>query len=226
MDRFHDDVPYTIETLSEAPPIFRVLDFLSADECRRLITTAHPLVSPSKVVGNTGFDRTSSSCHLHKSKCKFLVDKIVGLLRDASTARMELPQVARYLVNERYNAHYDSPEPIHQHFHRNGGARSTTVLCYLNDAARGGETEFPKLNLKVQPRRGDAIVFFPTFADGTIDYDTLHAALPMPDQDSIKWVSQTWLRHDDHVEGAPSETEFYEPLKRVAQLNDARGTLR
>ena len=226
MDAFNDNLPYTIETLSKTPPIFRVIDFLSPDECAHLITTAHPLVVPSKVVGGNASDRTSSSCHLHKSKCTVLVQKILGLLKDSSTTRMELPQVARYLMNEKYDAHYDSPDPAHVEFHQNGGARFATILCYLNDVARGGETEFPKLNLRIKPRRGDAVVFFPTFKDGLIDYDTLHAALPMSDKDSIKWVSQTWIRHENHTEGIPSESELYEALKRVAQIKYIRGALR
>lgn len=226
MDLLNDDSPYTIEALSKTPPIFRVVDFLTEDECFDLITTAHPLIGPSKVVGGGSFDRTSSSCHLPKSKCTVLVQKVLALLKDSSTERMELPQIARYLVNEKYNAHYDSPEPIHTAFHENGGARSVTILCYLNDVAEGGETEFQKLDLRIKPRRGDAIVFFPTFNDGSIDYDTLHAALPMPNQDSIKWVSQIWMRHKDHTAGIPSDTEFYGPLRRVAQIKFRRGTLK
>ena len=116
MEFLNDESPHTIEILSEKPPIFRVVDFLTEDECYHLITTAHPLIAPSRVVGGGSFDRTSSSCHLHKSKCTVLVQKVLALLKDSSTTRMELPQVARYLMNEKYNAHYDSPEPVHTEF--------------------------------------------------------------------------------------------------------------
>lgn len=221
----NDDLPHSVEKLSDKPRIFRVVEFLSSDECSELITTAHPLISRSKVVGGHSFDRTSSSCHLHKSTCTVLVRKVLRLLKNSSTTHMELPQVARYLVNEKYNAHYDSPEPIHTAFHQNGGARSVTILCYLNDVEQGGETEFCNLNLRIKPRRGDAIVFFPTHADGSIDHDTLHAALPMSHPNSVKWVAQVWMRHGEHTEGLPSEAEFYAASKRVAQLKHLRGLL-
>ena len=66
-----------------------------------------------------------------------------------------------------------------------------TVLVYLNDVATGGATSFSKLGLKVQPRRGKALVFFPATLAGVLDDKYLHAAEPAIDS---KWVSQIWIR--------------------------------
>ena len=76
-------------------------------------------------------------------------------------------------------------------FAQNGGQRTVTVLTYLNDVGIGGQTAFPNLNLQVQPRRGMALVFFPSTLDGLLDKMALHAALPAVD---IKYVSQIWIR--------------------------------
>ena len=57
-------------------------------------------------------------------------------------------------------------------FRRCGGTRIATVLIYLCDVSRGGETRFTQLDradapsgaderLSIQPQRGTAVVFFP-----------------------------------------------------------------
>jgi prolyl 4-hydroxylase len=66
-----------------------------------------------------------------------------------------------------------------------------TVLVYLNDCLRGGQTVFPIMNLHVSPRKGAALVFFPATIDGYLDQMALHAALPAID---TKYVSQVWIR--------------------------------
>jgi prolyl 4-hydroxylase len=47
------------------------------------------------------------------------------------------------------------------------------------------------MNLKVSPRKGTALVFFPATVDGYLDKMALHAALPAID---TKYVSQVWIR--------------------------------
>lgn len=74
-------------------------------------------------------------------------------------------------------------------------------MTYLNDVGIGGATAFPNLNLQVQPRRGMAIVFFPSTLDGLLDKMALHAALPAVD---IKYVSQVWIRQTNY-DGRPSK---------------------
>jgi prolyl 4-hydroxylase len=76
-----------------------------------------------------------------------------------------------------------------------------TVLVYLNDVHTGGQTEFPAMNLRVQPRRGSALVFFPATVDGRLDKMALHAALPAVD---TKYVSQVWIRQSNY-NGLPSK---------------------
>jgi prolyl 4-hydroxylase len=76
-------------------------------------------------------------------------------------------------------------------FAANGGQRTITVLIYLNDVARGGQTSFPCLDLEIRPVQGMALIFFPASVDGELDPRTLHAALPAVDP---KFVSQIWIR--------------------------------
>lgn len=51
----------------------------------------------------------------------------------------------------------------------------------------GGGTRFNMLGIQVIPRKGTALIFFPTFTDGTIDTNSLHEALPAEER---KFVCQ------------------------------------
>jgi prolyl 4-hydroxylase len=56
-----------------------------------------------------------------------------------------------------------------------------TLFLYLNDVEEGGGTEFPKLSLVVQPRKGMAVLWPSVLNDKPheIDMRTDHAALPV-----------------------------------------------
>jgi prolyl 4-hydroxylase len=115
-----------------------------------------------------------------------------------------LLQVGRYLPSQQYLQHFDAFDLSNEdgrRFAQNGGQRTCTVLTYLNDVGVGGATAFPNLNLQVQPRRGMALVFFPSTLDGLLDKMALHAALPAVD---IKYVSQVWIRQTNY-DGRPSK---------------------
>lgn len=80
----------------------------------------------------------------------------------------------RYSPGDFYLPHTDTtPEQEYRYF---------TVLCYLNDDFRGGQTSFPQLDHAVKPRAGKAIVFPSSY---------LHAAEPLTAGE--KYVVVTWL---------------------------------
>lgn len=98
------------------------------------------------------------------------------------------------MPSQQYYQHFDAfnlDEEDGRRFAANGGQRTVTVLIYLNDVARGGQTSFPSLQLEVRPVQGMALVFFPATVDGQLDPRALHAALPAVD---TKFVSQIWIR--------------------------------
>lgn len=100
----------------------------------------------------------------------------------------EALQVARYEPGQYFMSHEDG-FPV-ELAHTNGFNRHATLLLYLNDVQQGGATHFEHLAISVQPQCGKALLFFPSFADGTPDARTLHAA-----QDAVdsKWVTQQWV---------------------------------
>ena len=75
---------------------------------------------------------------------------------------------------------------------KTGGNRTHTALFYLNDDFEGGETEFPKLDIKVKPELGKLLLWTNMNDDGTLDYDSLHAGLPVIEGE--KWILVIWVR--------------------------------
>lgn len=70
-------------------------------------------------------------------------------------------KVGRYYTNQKYANHWDAFDlntEDGRRFAQNGGQRVCTVLVYLNDVMSGGCTSFPRLSLRVQPKKG-ALVF-------------------------------------------------------------------
>eukprot|EP00567_Pseudictyota_dubia_P000443 CAMPEP_0197467842 /NCGR_PEP_ID=MMETSP1175-20131217/65775_1 /TAXON_ID=1003142 /ORGANISM="Triceratium dubium, Strain CCMP147" /LENGTH=326 /DNA_ID=CAMNT_0043003925 /DNA_START=357 /DNA_END=1336 /DNA_ORIENTATION=+ len=129
----------------------------------------------------------------------------------------ELPQVGRYLQTQQYMPPFDLGTDDGRRVAEKGGQRTVTVLVYLNDVERGGQTSFPALGLDVQPKRGMAVVFFPATVDGYLDRRVLHAALPAED---VKYVSQVWIRQGDH-DGMPSKRLGQDYRKAAPAIWDA-----
>jgi len=192
----HEDYPGLCK-ISVTPPIYLCEHFATDAECDALVRCADPLLLRSMTDSGVSQVRTSRSTHLCKETppCPSLLAKVQALTRKP-ISHMEVPQVARYECGQFYRMHYDSTdaESSGRMSDEPGGPRACTVLIYCNDVAVGGGTRFNMLGLQLQPRKGTALVFFPTFTDGTIDTDTLHEALPA---DETKFVCQIWVRQHE-----------------------------
>lgn len=107
--------------------------------------------------------------------------------------------------------HYDAiPE---QFLTSRADQRVATLLVYCNEVHDGGRTVFRDLlapgksgsptQLQVQPRRGRALLFFPTDANGLPDERTLHAGEPA---ETAKWIAQLWVHPGQYFAEVPSGT--------------------
>ena len=173
------------------PNIFLIDGFLTDVEIQhldRLVTPARFAKSYTdaddgkKVVDDY---RTSTFVHLGKS-CDAQIRQIetraatmVGMAPD----NVEPLQVVQYSEGQKFETHHDmgtlGPDnTVEQVF---PPRRLVTFFVYLNSLAdgAGGHTEFPLLNLKVQPVRGQALLFCNVRRNGEPDERVIHRACPV-----------------------------------------------
>ncbi|EDQ92936.1 uncharacterized protein MONBRDRAFT_3101, partial [Monosiga brevicollis MX1] len=131
--------------------------------------------------------RTSKFTWLEKSADSLVaqIERRAADLLGTEALCIEPLQVVSYQQGQQFKLHHDAGTLLE----RDGGVelvtplRTATIFVYLNTipATRScaGYTHFPRLGLKVQPKRGRAVVFPNLRADGTVEPATIHAALPM-----------------------------------------------
>jgi prolyl 4-hydroxylase len=186
-----------LQKINDGPTMFAINQFLTNEECDKLIQTMTPRLSKSTVVDpqgkmTTGL-RTSETAYLTKIEGSWLSEKVCKLL-DIPKNKQEPIQVARYSPGQFYKAHYDSFDEETESGRTcigTSGQRVATVLIYLNQPSSGGGTNFPHAGVRIKPKKGTALIFFPCTVDGKMDPYTLHSAEDAVDE---KWVSQIWIR--------------------------------
>jgi hypothetical protein len=78
-------------------------------------------------------------------------ERVLGLRLAGGNPRL---RVYRYGPGERHGVHWDTVVELP------GGVRSLlTLVFYLNDGFTGGDTDFPELGRRIQPRAGRALLF-------------------------------------------------------------------
>ncbi|XP_078175294.1 putative prolyl 4-hydroxylase 6 isoform X1 [Carex rostrata] len=204
--------PSKSKQISWHPRVSIYEDFLSDRECEHLISLAHggiekPLVVDSSA--STGMQRTISTGK------KFLVnseqDEILSKIEERISLWTLLPkdhgggiQVWHYGVNDSYGPHFDFYENNED---KPGGNRVATVLIYLSNVTRGGETNFPKsqtTGLKdesfsecasagyaIKPVKGSAVFFFNLNLDSTPDNSSLHQSCKV--LEGAKWSATKYF---------------------------------
>lgn len=207
--------PIRVTQLLWHPRALLYKGFLTHEECDHLIKLAKDKLEKSMVVDDeTGEDieteiRTSSGMFLRKAQ-----DDIVARIEERIAAWTFLPpengedlQILRYELGQKYEPHFDYfVDKVNQQI---GGHRSATVLMYLSDIKKGGETIFPraegrKQQLKdnswsncakkgyaVKPSKGDALLFFSLHLNGTTDETSLHGSCPVIEGE--KWAATKWI---------------------------------
>ncbi|KGN59607.1 probable prolyl 4-hydroxylase 7 [Cucumis sativus] len=206
--------PTRVIQLSSKPRAFLYKGFLSAEECQHLINSAKGKLHQSLVAAGTGQsvtskERTSTGMFLHKAQ-----DEIVARIESRIAAWTFLPldngepiQILRYENGQKYEPHFDffqDPGNI-----AIGGHRIATILMYLSNVEKGGETVFPnspvklseeekadlsecgKVGYGVRPKLGDALLFFSMNPNVTPDTTSYHGSCPVIEGE--KWSATKWI---------------------------------
>lgn len=208
----------TLEVLSCAPRVFEIQNFLSDVEVDHIISIAidSSLHDSSVSGGHNTKTRTSKNTWVKRANDP-IIDSIYrraadlmqideALLRDRDPNEFqnwstkdsiaEQLQLVHYDVGEEYTAHHDFGYA--DVANKNYPARFATLLLYLNEDLKGGETEFPRWingktrsGYRAKPVQGKAVLFYSQLPDGNMDDLSHHAALPVIEGE--KWLINLWV---------------------------------
>jgi prolyl 4-hydroxylase len=187
----------------ECPCIVVLDDFMSSEECDRLVemskaklsrsTTVNPATGQLDVIDA----RSSTGTYFAVCENEFVatLDRRIAEVMNWPMENGEGIQILRYENGGEYKPHFDYFEPTHsgsQTHLAKGGQRVSTLVVYLSDVPEGGETHFPDLHLGVTPRKGRAVYFEYCNSLGQVDPRSLHAGLPVTQ--GVKWIATKWMR--------------------------------
>ena len=204
------------EVLSSKSNVLIYREFLTPLECSYIRAAAAPTIRPSSTIHPLTGElvkneiRTSSSSNFDPvSRDHFIisVDERIAAATDTALEQGEPLNVLYYRVSEEYKFHYDFLSADNEgdtNLLREGGQRKYTFLVSLNDQYTGGETYFPKLEVKYRGEVGDALMFQNVLGDGQPNRLTLHAGMPITG--GSKWVASKWIREEAFTPGAPAHS--------------------
>ena len=184
-----------------------VHDFISQEECEEILAYSWQNMERSTVASKDGKGqkhdkRTGSNTWLQHDASpiiKGVADRISQMVR-MPLKNAEPFQVVYYKENEEYDYHWDSfdesDDVATEEYTKNGGQRLITVLGYLRDVPKGGETGFNHLGVNIQPRRGSVIVWWNVEPNTTKrEIKSQHAGLPVLEGE--KYAFNLWVRENE-----------------------------
>ena len=132
------------------------------------------------------------------------LEAVTGLSAEQNQSHSELMQVANYGMGGHYSPHYDylivDRPPAERHMvedrEKFAGDRTATLMFYvsqglstdhkwksscvqLSDVVNGGATVFPRLNVRLTPRKNSAAFWYNLQRNGEGIEDTIHGACPV-----------------------------------------------
>jgi len=174
-------------------------NFLSHEECDKLIEMVEPRLKPSTIITNSRSTidyntRTSSTAFLKHGENEIVskIENEICKLFDINKLQLEPLQISKYTSGQQYKYHYDyfNDSNIGQHL----GQRHYTALIYLNTVKKsnGGSTKF-YYDKSIQPLKGRMIYWSNLNSDLEPDQRTLHAGKPIIGN-GCKYIVSIWTR--------------------------------
>lgn len=169
--------------------------FLSDEEADHLIRLAEGHFERSGVIGPNGEDdyhdsnRTSSTYFLtEQDSVVRTIEERAARLLGISRDRLEGLQVVKYEPGQYFNQHHDWFTP--DYARKVGAQREFTIFAYLTTG--DGPTEFPKLDLRFDPKKGDALKWRNCSRPDRCEDLTLHRGAPP--KAGLKYGLNIWSR--------------------------------
>jgi prolyl 4-hydroxylase len=191
---------------AQVPNVIVLGNLLGPSECDALIEAARPcLVRSLTVDTKTGGeelnpDRTSEGMFFRRAENAVVrqVEARIARIFGWPQENGEGLQVLHYGPGTEYKPHYDyfdPAEPGTPAILQRGGQRVATLIMYLHEPEEGGATVFPDIEVRVAPRRGNAVFFsYPQALPSSL---TLHGGEPVTAGE--KWIATKWLRQKKFI---------------------------
>ena len=167
--------------------------FLSDDECDELIALARPHLKPVRV-----YNKESGEYDLSQRRTNTV----------ASIASEDIPAIRKLVdlagcgesIDGVSLLNYQSGQEVKPHtdhaiIKRMKQFRVGVAFVYLNEVNAGGSTYFLELNLRLKPRKGNAVIHFPSDLKGRPDERTLHQGSAAIDEKWLLVVTWSNVKH-------------------------------
>ena len=194
----------------DGPWVVVLENFVSSEEADRLLELGKKQgYDRSADVGKEKLDgshesKVSDARTSHNTWCKegcnddplvFPVVERISNTTGTQVKNSEYLQLLQYEPGQYYRQHHDY---ISHHKEKPCGVRILTLFIYLNDVEEGGGTRFPLLDITVQPKKGNAVLW-PSVKDQypeDKDPRTDHEALPV--LKGLKYGANAWIHNRDY----------------------------
>ncbi len=191
----------TPRIISSDPYIAIFPKLFSSAECRYLMVLGTPWMEQASVLGLTGQSRLDNVRDAQSSAVPQLAEDLVvqAINRAIAAASGTEPgwgeplNILQYNPGQQYKPHHDGTGTD------NVSVRNLTALIWLNDDFEGGETDFPKIDVRVRGEVGDMLLFRNVRDSGAFDERMIHAGLPVTR--GVKWMASRWIRGADYLKG-------------------------
>ena len=190
---------FTDEDAAWDPPV-PVGPVLTPEECKAVVEWAEPRFKRSTLVADTTVDSTRTSETAWLPRDHPFSEKIIAKVLELTNSTFENCediQIVRYKPGQYYRPHHDACCEDNKHcinFENEGGQRIGTLLVYLNDDFKGGETRFPNWNdTRLKAPIGGGIFFRPLGRDDCRCHPlALHGG--EPPTEGTKYLCNVWVR--------------------------------
>lgn len=198
---------YDIEVLNWSPRIVLLHNFLNSKECAHLIAEATPKLQRSETInedaggGEIVDARTSQGMFFEERGSDPIIRRIEEKISHLTMMPIEYGETIQVLCYgpgqefEPHHDYFDNDSVGGREALSNGGQRMATLIMYLNNVDEGGETVFTEIDVKITPKKGNAVLFYNCLPDGREDPLTMHAGAPVIH--GTKWIATKWLRLDE-----------------------------
>ncbi|XP_053374891.1 prolyl 4-hydroxylase subunit alpha-1-like [Mercenaria mercenaria] len=211
--------PVRVEILNKKSPYIAILHDIVTD---REINFIKRVGKPNLKRGTVKVRDGQAKSDVKISKTMLMPNSHIALYGKLNTFRNRLValtklnkksfkkvQVANYGVGGVYDVHVDFVFPgVEKNFTDATDIHLLTVVNYLTDVENGGMTVFPDLGIKVEAKKGNALIFYNLFRNGTGNWLTRHASCPV--LYGNKWIANQWVLKNDQAFAYPCSLNKFE----------------